>query len=503
MHLTASDIYSYYRPSICRLRCYYRHKGLAEGEPSPYEQIILRLGQRHEKAHLATLGAYADLSEGPIEQRQQRTMDEVKKGTPVIYQGVLTAKVTINGVPCEVVGVPDFMIREGSRSYSVRDSKMSRRITEDDHPEILRQLRLYGWLHEQAMGIPPAGLEVHAGTGEIVNIAYDNGRTALEALEAVVSAANSTAAPYEPVGWSKCGACGYKGHCWGAAEKAKDVALVEGVDQGLTLALRQAGVATYDELLAKFDAGRLSEFQKPHGARMQRVGKRAESILRMASALSTGREILIETPALPHCENYVMFDLEGLPPQMDEIDKIYLWGTQVFGQRGGAFLAATAGFGEAGDREGWERFLANANTIFDAYGDIPFVHWAAYEKTYLDRYVERYGDREAIAARVRTNLLDLLPIAKRSIALPLPSYSLKVIEKHVGFKRTQDEYGGDWAMAKYIEAMETHDEGVRAQLMNEILTYNMEDLEATWAVLQWLKTKGVQYSRSVQFGQVG
>jgi len=50
--------------------------------------------------------------------------------------------------------------------------------------------------------------------------------------------------------------------------------------------------------------------------------------------------------------------------------------------------------------------------------------------------------------------------------------------------------------------METNNEDVRAQLMNQILTYNKEDLEATWAVLQWLKTKGVQHSQGVQVGQV-
>ena len=87
------------------------------------------------------------------------------------------------------------------------------------------------------------------------------------------------------------------------------------------------------------------------------------------------------------------------------------------------------------------------------------------------------------------NLLDLLPITKNSIVLPLPSYSLKVVEKYVGFKRTLEEYGGDWAMAKYIEAVETEDPGQRDAVMNEILDYNREDLEATWTVSKWLKSK--------------
>ena len=179
--------------------------------------------------------------------------------------------------------------------------------------------------------------------------------------------------------------------------------------------------------------------------------------------------------------------MEGLPPQQDEFQKVYLWGMQVYGEKPSAFMAPLAGFGENGDREGWEAFLAAAEQVFTAYGDLPFVHWATYEKTNLDMYIDRYGDPEGIAARVKRNLLDLLPITKASIALPIPSYGLKVIEQYVGFKRTQAEYGGDWSMAMFIEATETNDQKRRAALMADILKYNQEDLAATWAMLQWLK----------------
>lgn len=87
------------------------------------------------------------------------------------------------------------------------------------------------------------------------------------------------------------------------------------------------------------------------------------------------------------------------------------------------------------------------------------------------------------------NLVDLLPITKNSVVLPQPSYSLKVVEKHVGFERTQDEYGGDWSIAKYIEAVETEDEEKRRAIMDEIIKYNEEDLQATWAVFEWLRNK--------------
>ena len=44
-------------------------------------------------------------------------------------------------------------------------------------------------------------------------------------------------------------------------------------------------------------------------------------------------------------------------------------------------------------------------------------------------------------------------------------------------------------MAAFIEGTETSDEVKRKQLMDEILKYNEEDLGATWAVFEWLKTK--------------
>jgi len=86
----------------------------------------------------------------------------------------------------------------------------------------------------------------------------------------------------------------------------------------------------------------------------------------------------------------VMFDLEGLPPHFDELDKVYLWGMQVYGEKPSEFMPALAGFGTEGDREGWKQFLSYGEKVFNQYGDIPFVHWANYEKTKIKTYLERY-----------------------------------------------------------------------------------------------------------------
>lgn len=132
MKLTVSDIYTYYRPSKCGLRVTLREKGIEGASLGPYEQVLGRLGEEHERRHLASFPSVVDLSPGTLDERISLTKEAVGRRSPVIYQGVLRAGPVIGGTACEILGIPDFMILEDSGSYVVRDSKMSRRINEKD-----------------------------------------------------------------------------------------------------------------------------------------------------------------------------------------------------------------------------------------------------------------------------------------------------------------------------------------------------------------------------------
>ncbi len=488
MRISASDLYSFQKPSKCSLRVYLRHIGEPQLDSGPFEQVLQRFGIEHEKKHLDSLGDFVDLSEefNP----ELRTREEVEKKSAVIYQPNMGVNETVGGTACEVVGRPDYFLLDGDE-YVIRDSKISRRINDRDHPEIINQLNVYGWLFNKTFGKPPKRLEVHNGLNEIVPVDYAGDEKVAENLKSILTIKLSEEEPFEPVGWSKCNGCAFRDKCWPEAEARKDVAMVADLDQGIVRALRGESIVTVSEFVDKYDENSLAELQRPWGQRTQRVGKSATKIMPLARAMASGKEILIQKPDIPQHENYVMFDLEGLPPHLDELEKIYLWGMQVFGEKPSDFIPATADFGEEGDEQGWNDFLAKAKKIFDEYGDIRFVHWATYEKTYVKKYIERYGDSNDVGAKVLESLLDLLPIAKSSIALPLPSYSLKVVEKYrdVGFKRSMAESDGEWSIAKYIEATETNDPKKREEVMNEILKYNEEDLLATWAVFEWLNSK--------------
>lgn len=486
VRLTASDLYTYMRPVPCELRVHLLHRGEeTPAPPSPFDQLLLNLGTRHEQQYLGSFPDVLDLRGLSDESRLDETRRAVADGIEVIYQGALEGKTELLGVPCNVFGEPDLLLRHED-GYVVRDAKLSRRINHTDHPEVIQSLQLYGWLFEQTFGMPPLALEVFAGSLELIEVELGHTDRVLASLASILDAKLRNDEPFSPVGWSKCQACGFRNRCWAPAVARQDVAILPDVDIGLAQALHDQGISTISELREKFNGESLAQFQRPWGARSAKVGKKASRILLHAEAWEKAEPLVLGALAIPQSESYVMFDLEGLPPFADDLDKIYLWGFQVFGPQVGDPQAVATRPGEEGDRETWTEFLENAGRIIHKYGDIPWVHWSPYERTYVRKYVDRYGDPVGVATRLEENLLDLLPLAREALALPIPSYSLKAVEEYIGFRRTQDEYGGDWAIARYIEAVEAEDEESRAQLLEEIRTYNREDLEATWAVLQWL-----------------
>ena len=485
LHLTATGFHALYRPSRCEKRVFLLAHEEPPGEPGELELLLRELGERHEKAHLATFTQVRNLGDGSLSDRAQRTREAVQNGTPVIYQGVLRA--ALPGSRETVIGIPDFMIRRGD-SYRIRDCKLSRSAEENAHPEIFHQLQTYGWLFEKTFQKPPAALEAHLGDGTLAAVPYAGADRAERDMARLRDLSLLAIEPWEPVGWSKCSACPFQQRCWSQAAESRDVSLVYGVDQGLARALRDKGIRTYDALTAEMDAEQLAAFTRKRGKAEQKVGAAASRILSQARALAAGTVIRLGPLEIPQGPA-VMLDLEGMPPQNDELDKVYLWGMQVYrdGEPAAPYQPSLAGFGPDGDRKGWEQFLESSARIIRQHGRVPFIHWAEYEKTKIKAYIDRFGDPGGVGSQVLESCFDLLKAVRDALALPVPSYGLKVIERLCGYKRTMEDYGGDWSIARYIRASESTDEAERSAVMEEIERYNKEDLQAMAAVLGWAR----------------
>jgi predicted RecB family nuclease len=304
MRFVATDVFDYHRPSKCGLRVYLRAQGAAEAPPSPFEETLRRLGRSHEARDLAALAATTDVVDlSRVDDRRERereTLRLLSEGAQAIYQGRLRAlvEVELDGEACEIVGEPDFLIRTAA-GHRIRDSKLARRIEGPRHPEIRLQLQLYGFLYERLMGRPPAALEVHSGSGDLVSVPYDGGGAALGYLRFLRSLRAASTEPYEPVGWSKCGGCGFQERCWTRAQESRDVALLPTMSQGLARELASRGTRTLGELLSRFDENSLAAIEYRDGRGRRSVGGgSAREILRSARVLSTGKEEIFAPPEL-------------------------------------------------------------------------------------------------------------------------------------------------------------------------------------------------------------
>ena len=486
----ASDVFDYFKPSPCERRVsWIAHGFKQEVEDDPFLDLLRRLGDRHERTHLASFAGILDLShfKDDPDERERLTLAAMRDGVPAIYQPRFRHTVVVDGEAIELIGEPDFLTRAAGSGYVIRDSKLARNVLSKRHAGIPAQLQIYGLLYELAAGTPPAALEVHNGAGDIVPVEYQGTAAVLGLLREQRRLRLSDPAVYEPVGLTKCRGCGYETRCWSAAEAARDVALLPRVDQDRARDLHARGIPSIDALAAAVDDPDHRDYFWT-GKRRPRHKDFVGPLLASVTAHLENRQVpLDDAPALPVGPSFAILDLEGLPPYIDDLDRIYLWGVKVRGERPSGYLAARAGFGADGDREGWSEFLGLAARLFDQYGpDLRFIHWSPYEPSKLRTYVDRYGDPDGIAARVLANSVDLLAALRGSVALPLPSYSLKYVDEYVGFRRRLPEANGAWSMAQYVEAIETTDPATRDALVAEILEYNEEDLDATWAVMEWL-----------------
>jgi len=478
--ISADDFHTYYQMHECARRLWLDStRPDLKASPSEFDQLVMRKGRAHEEAHLAAFPEHLrpTYPMGDVAAGAQATAILIAQRTPVIYQGVLLSP------DRALAGIPDFLIREGN-GYVIRDAKLA--VNLERHPEIPAQLGLYSRLLRQVCGSPPVRCEVLLGNGELVLMGPEDVANLISRVSAIKGAADM---PDEAVGWSKCNPCAFFDYCWSSAVEAHDPAVVAGIERGLREALMRAGIKRYDDLLS-IGVDRLAEMRFQQKTRERRVGEKiAERALRQVRVLMSGKLQMVSVPQLPTPGPIVCFDVESNPFEADLEPVVYLWGILVDQADGShpTYSGVLASPGSEGDKVAWEEFLSKVAVILGELADVPFVHYAAYEKTWLANYVERWGDRDGMAERVAERLIDLYPVITSSLCLPVHSYSLKQVEKCAGFRREQEEYGSLWSVARYNALVGAADEAERKAIETELLVYNEEDCRAMRHVLEWAR----------------
>ncbi|MDA0264010.1 MAG: TM0106 family RecB-like putative nuclease [Chloroflexi bacterium] len=260
------------------------------------------------------------------------------------------------------------------------------------------------------------------------------------------------------------------------AVAANDVSLIVGVGATVRSNLVAAGYATLQSI---------AEANETELVTVRRVGAATAKKMVISARAIQGNQPLPrgELAVLRRGRTEVFFDFEGAQEQEQD------GGLELVNYLIGAIHRTPGGearykpfFAETFDDEdaNLTAFLQWAGSLDDPV----FYHWHSYERTHLEKMVDRYGVDPVLAAGVLDRLEDLSPWATKGFAFPAYGESLKDIAKCLGFKWRQDDVTGVGTMSLYMRYVDSGSADQTAK--GKIIIYNEDDCLATMYIYDWV-----------------
>lgn len=468
--VTAQDFYDFDK---CPHRVYLNRYGdPAEKLPeSEFLNILFENGTTHEWEIVKALEYETPAGES-LEERAAATLELMKRGVRLIYQGVV--------LQSDRVGIPDLLERVPGKStfgkyfYRPVDIKagsgfqnQANRNLRDDYA---LQLFHYAQLLKRIQGKFPPRAEILNKQNERVAYPLAHFKAKYKKAEQEIKALTSGAKTGETVLCGECGNCQWWGHCEKALVVADDVTLLADVGRSKKKVLNGAGVWTIHDL-ANFDFST---------KKLRGIGAKAvEAMKRQATCVISNRIQIISKPAIPNPPRKIYLDFEDDPTQ----DLIYLCGMWIEPAIRGLNYHGLFCMDEAGEAKIWD----DLQDICEALKGEDFVvfHFSPYEKTKLATLERKYGvSDEAALKNFRRRMVDLHLIVRDSVVLPARGYGLKKIAPFVGLKYSAANAGGAQSIVWFHQYQQNPKD---TAVVSELLQYNREDCIAMKWVEEWLR----------------
>jgi len=485
MFITASKLYDYIQCPHKVWRDIYGPQEEKIDEKNPFVELLWEKGALHEKEIISKIGPFVDLSEGTIEERIDKTLAEIGKGVPLIYQGVLH-----HG---DLLGIPDLLRRMPNGSYLPIDIKSGKGFEGPDDSEdeegmpkkhYAIQLSLYvEILLNLSFASEKKGAIIDISGRELVYLlgsaqGVRNTQTWWElylVIKNSVSKLLSNQAQDKPVIAGPCKLCPWCNSCKKWCLEREDLTKI--------FHLGRSNREVLNKDLGIEKVGELKELNIPEILAKKKRDKTflkgfGETLLKKfidrAIILDGEKPVLHQQIHLPEVKKELFFDIEDDPTQ----DFVYLHGIYCRDQEGERFIHFLARENSRdSEKRAWREFWNYINTL--PVGDFAVYYYAHHEKTTYKRLNQRYPDvikneeREAFFAN--PNVIDLYQIIQKYTDWPLSSYSLKDIATYLGFKWRDESPSGALSIRWYNDFLQNHSE----ELLKRILEYNEDDCRAT------------------------
>lgn len=206
--------------------------------------------------------------------------------------------------------------------------------------------------------------------------------------------------------------------------------------------------------------------------------KTAVLAVNRAKSFVSNEAIPISKPNVPTAHTEIYLDLESVQvgsPRLEDT-RYYLFGWCIHIKDGETKYHYELAEGVEQEYEIWQKFLTQ---ISDTSG--PIFHYSNYEKTAMTNLIRRYGNDDR-ASVLFPRFVDLYQEVKNNVALPLSSYSIKMVAPWLGYKWIGEVQNAADTMIEYSRWQRTRN---RKHLEN-ILVYNEHDCRAMIVIKDWL-----------------
>lgn len=498
MNITASILYNY---TQCPHRVWRDIHGPQEEkiqEPNPFVQLLWDKGVQFEQEVINKTGEFTDLSKGELSDRNMRTMEAMRDGKELIYQGVIKH--------AQFLGIPDFLKRLADGQYmpvEIKAGKAYQNGSEEEENKPKKHYAVQLCLYVEILKSLGFAKE---NIGAIIDIEMNETPYMLDKMmdprahktwweyyeevkaEAIALVANDK--QNYPANSAVCKLCPWYVSCKKWCNESEDLTNLFYLGRNTRDIIRADLDISTTKDLCGLDIDRAMELKKQNKTILKGIGEGLlrKLIARANVAVNIKKPVLYDKLDLPKVPIELFFDIESDPTQ----DLVYLHGVYERRADEEKFIYFLAKDKQA-EKDAWQRFWNYIRTL--GKGSYAIYYYSPYEKTTYKKMSKKYFDvvseDEVAQFFASSNAIDLYRIVQAKTDWPLASYSIKEIATYLGFKWRDESPSGALSIQWYNEYIASKDEKV----LKRIIEYNEDDCKA----MVILKDKLVEYSELMEY----
>lgn len=484
--ITGSKLYNYIQCPHRVWRDVYGPQEEKIQEINPFVELLWKKGVAHEEKVVARVGEYLDLRQGELQERFVNTINAMKKGVPLIYQGVL--------VYGNLKGIPDLLRKMPDGSYvpiEIKSGMGFEGVDEEDSEEgkpkktYAVQLCLYiELLNILGFSKSKKGLVIDSSGAEMEYILDQpigkrNRQTFWEFYEETKEKTDNllkNKVQNKPAMAGVCKLCPWYTSCKKWCKESEDLTNIFYLGRSKRDMINEDLYISKVGEIGQLDVEEILQKKKKDKKFLKGVAEKTLSkIIVRADMIHHGRSpVLYRKLELPKVSHELFFDIEDDPTQ----EFVYLHGVYERNGKNEKFLdfTATDNTREA-EKDAWQRFWEYIRSL--PKDDFAVYYYSHHEKTTYHRMQKKYPEVISIEELTEffdnPNVIDLYKIVLSDTDWPLGSYSIKEIAQYLGFRWRDESPSGALSIQWFNKYLETRDQ----KDLQRILDYNEDDCKAT------------------------